>query len=81
MFLDLDDAGAERGEDAAEGEEGVFVGADGNSVDVHLDDGVVVAAELGHVAEVEDLTFVDFEFLEEVDHAEFFVHAGGGDVD
>ena len=80
-ILELEDTGAEGGEDAAEGVKGVFMGTDGDSVDAHLDDRVVVAAGLGHVTEVEDILFVCVELLEEVGHAEFFVHAGGGDVD
>ncbi len=49
--------------------------ADGNGVDTHFYDGIIVAARLGHVAEIEDILFVDFEFLKEVGHAEDFVHA------
>ena len=69
------------GGDATEGVGGVFVGADGDGVDAHLDDGIVVAAWLGHVAEVEDFVGLDLEFFEEVGHAELFVHAWGNSVD
>lgn len=79
--LGLYNAGTEGGENAAEGKESVFVGTDGDSVDAELDDGVIVAAGLGHVAEVEDVGFGGVELLEEVGHAEFFIHAGSGDID
>lgn len=72
---------AERAEDATEGEEGVLVGADGDGFDAHLDDGVVVAAGLGHVAEIEDVGFFNLEMFHEFGHAESFVHAGLEDVD
>ena len=39
-------------ENAAEGIGGVFVRADGNGVDTHLDDGVIVPSWLGHIAKV-----------------------------
>ena len=68
-------------EDAAESVGGVFVVADGDGVDAHLDDWVIVAAGLGHIAEVEDVGFFDFELFHEVRHAEDFVHAWGDGVD
>ena len=36
---------------------------DGNGVDAHLDDGIIVAARLGHVAEIEDVLLVDFKLF------------------
>ena len=48
--------------------------SDGDGIDTHLNDGVIVAAGLGHVTEVKDIFFVDFELLEEMGHAENFVH-------
>lgn len=47
---DTDDA-----KDTTESVKSVFVGADGDGIDAHLDDGVVVPSRLGHVAEVEDV--------------------------
>ena len=44
---------------ALEGESGVFVRADGDGVDAHFDDRVIVAAWGGHVAEIEDVFFLD----------------------
>ena len=73
--------GLEDAEDAAEGVGGVLVIPDGNCVNAHLHDGVIVAARLGHVAEVEDVGFFDVEFFEEVSHTENFVHAWGNGVD
>ena len=51
------------------------MGADGDSVDAHLDNRVIVAARLGHIAKVENFGFLDVEFFEQVGHAEDFVHA------
>lgn len=42
---------------------GVFVTADGNSVDTHLDDRIIIATGLGHIAEVEDIGFLDVELV------------------
>lgn len=67
--------------DTTESVKSVFVGADSDGIDAHLDDGVVIPSRLGHVAEVEDVRLLDVEFLEKVSHTEFFVHAGSGDVD
>ena len=66
---------SENAEDAAEGISGVFVVSDGDGVDAHFDDGVIVAAGLGHVAEIENIFLLDAELLEEMGHAEDFVHA------
>lgn len=55
--------------------------ADGDSVDTHGDDRIVVPAGLGHVAKVEDVGFFDVKFFEEMSHAKFFIHARSGDVD
>ena len=62
-------------ENTAKGISSVFVRADGNCVDAHLDDWVIVAAWLSHIAEVEDFGFFDIELFEEVSHAKDFVHA------
>lgn len=66
---------------AAECVGGIFVRTDSDSVDAHLDDWVIVAAWLGHVAEVENVGFFDGEFFEKMGHAEHFVHAWGDGVD
>ena len=50
-------------ENAAEGVSGVFVTPHGDGVDAHFDDGVIVAAGLGHVAEIEDVGFLDAELF------------------
>ena len=68
-------------ENATEGIGGVFVVADGDGFDAHLDDRIIVAARLSHVAEVKDIFFANFELLEEVSHAEDFVHTGSNGVD
>ena len=57
------------------------MGANGDGVEAHLDDGIIVAAFLGHVAEVEDVGLCDLKLFEEVGHTELLVHAWGGDVD
>ena len=44
---------------AAEGVGGVFVVSDSDGVDAHLDDWIIVAAGLGHVAEIQDIFFFD----------------------
>ena len=64
-----------------EGEGGVFVGMDSDGIDAHLNNGVVIASWLGHVAEIKDVGFFDFEFFEEMSHAEFFVHTWSNGVD
>ena len=46
-------------ENATEGIGGVFVVADGDGFDAHLDDRIIVAARLSHVAEVEDIFLFD----------------------
>ena len=46
--------------DATQGEGGVFVVANGDGIDTHLDNRVIVAAGLGHVTKVEDVFFSDF---------------------
>ena len=46
-----------------------------NSIDAHLDDWVIVATWLRHIAEVKDVFLFDFELFHEVSHAEDFVHA------
>ena len=56
------------------------MGADGDGVDAHLDDWVIVAAGLGHVAEVKDIFFFDIEFFEKMGHTKDFVHAWGDGV-
>ena len=48
---------------------------DGNGVDAHLDDRVIIATGLGHVAKIEDIFLLDIQFFEQVSHTEFFVHA------
>ena len=50
-------------EEAAEGVGGVFVVSDGDGVDAHFDDGVIVAAGLSHVAKVKDILFLDAELF------------------
>lgn len=50
-------------EDAAEGVGGVLVTSNSDGIDAHFDDGVIVTAGLGHVAEVEDVGLFDFEFF------------------
>ena len=67
--------------DAAESESGVFVVADGDGIYAHLDDGIIVATGLSHVAEVEDVGFFDFKLFEEMSHAKFFVHARSDGID
>lgn len=37
--------------------------ADSDGVNAHLDDWVIVAARLGHVAEVKDIIFFDVELF------------------
>ncbi len=74
-WIAIEDGLVDDAEDAFEGVGGVFVVADGDGVDTHLDDRVIIAARLSHVAEVEDVLFVDFEFFEEVGHTEDFIHA------
>lgn len=49
--------GAEDTENAAKSEGGVFVASDGNGVDAHFNDWIIVATWLSHVAEVEDVGF------------------------
>ena len=49
--------------------------ANRNGVDTHLDDRIIIAARLSHIAEVEDFWFFDLEFFHEVGHAENLVHA------
>ena len=55
--------------------------ADGDSVNTHGDNWVVVPSRLGHVAEIEHVGFFDVKFFEEMSHAKFFIHARSGDVD
>ena len=55
--------------------------SDGYSVDAHFYDWVIIAAGLGHVAEIEDVFFIDVKFFEEMSHAEDFVHARSDSVD
>ncbi len=55
--------------------------SDGDGVDAHLNDGIIVAAGLGHVTEVEDVLFVNFELFEEMSHAEDFIHTWCNCVD
>ena len=68
-------------EDAAEGVGSIFVVADCDGVDAHLDDWIIIAAWLGHIAKVENLFFSDVEFFEEMSHAKHFVHARNKGVD
>ena len=68
--LSADDA-----ENATQGVGGVFVVSDGDGINAHLDYGVIIATGLSHVAEVENIFFLDVEFFQEVSHAEDFVHA------
>ena len=46
---------ADDAEDTAKGIGGVFVRTDGDGVDAHLDNWIIVAAWLCHVAEIEDV--------------------------
>ena len=50
------------------------MGADRDGIDAHLNDGIIVATWLSHIAKVEDIFLFDFEFFHEVGHAEDFVH-------
>ena len=43
----------------AQGESRVFVRADRDGVDAHLDDWIIVTAGLGHVAKIENLVFLN----------------------
>ena len=52
----------------------------GDSIDTHLDDGVIVAAGTCHVAEVENILFCDVELFHEVSHAESLIHTRGDGV-
>ena len=63
------------GEDAAEGVGSVFVATDSDGINAHLNDWIIVATWLSHIAKVEDFFFGDIQFFEEVSHAKDFVHA------
>ncbi len=66
---------ADNTENTLEGVGGVFVGSDRDGIDAHLDNWVIIATRLSHVAEVQDVFLVDVEFFEEVRHAEGLIHA------
>ena len=55
--------------------------ANRNCVDAHLDNWIIVAARLGHIAKVENFGFFDFELFEEMSHTEDFVHTRDESVD
>ena len=55
--------------------------SDGDGVDAHLYDGVIVATGLSHVAKVQYIFFGDIQFFQKVGHAEFFVHTRGDGID
>ncbi len=57
------------------------MGANRDGIDAHLDDWVIVAAWLSHVAKVEDILLVYFELFEEVSHAEDFIHTRSDGID
>ena len=52
----------------------------GDGINTHFDDWVIIAAGLGHVAEVENVFFADTEFFEEVSHTEDFIHTRGDSI-
>ena len=54
---------AEDTEDATKAKGGVFVITDGDGVDTHLDNWIIVAAGLSHIAEVEDIFFCDIKLF------------------
>ena len=54
--------------------------SDGDSIDTHFYDWVIIAARLGHITEVKDIFFLDFQLFEEVGHTEDFVHAWSNGV-
>ena len=61
--------------------------SDGDGVDAHLYNWVIVATRGSHIAKIEDIVFFYAELFHEVGHAEFFVHTwdnsvnGGGATD
>ena len=48
--------------------------ANSDGIDTHLDDRVVVATWLSHVAKVENVGFFDFELFQKMSHTEDFIH-------
>ncbi len=62
-------------ENAAQSISSIFVTADSDRIDTHLNNWIIVATWLGHVAKVKNVLFIDFKFFHEMSHAEDFVHA------
>ena len=54
--------------------------ADSDGIDAHLDNWIIVAARLGHIAKVEDIFFCDIKLLHEVSHAEDFIHTWSNSI-
>ena len=50
-------------EEAAKSESSVFMRTDGDSVDTHMLNGVVVTTWLSHIAEVENVGFIYFQIF------------------
>ena len=68
-------------EDAAKSVSCIFVRTNSDCINAHLDDWVIIAAWLSHIAEIENFGFLNLELLEEMGHAEDFVHARNESVD
>ena len=68
-------------EEAAKSESSVFMRTDGDSVDTHMLNGVVVTTWLSHIAEVENVGFIYFQIFHQLIHAKFFVHTGDKSID
>lgn len=56
------------------------MGTNSDGFDAHLNDWVVIAARLGHIAKIKNFWLFDFEFFHEVGHAENLVHARSDSV-
>ena len=76
LYRDTDEA-----ENTLQGIKCILVRTDGDSVDVHFDHGIIVAARLGHITEIENLRFSNVELVEEMFNTKGFVHAGSSNVD
>ena len=49
--------------------------ANSDGFDAHLNNWVIIAAWLSHIAKVKDIFFIDFELFHEMRHTKDFVHA------
>lgn len=54
--------------------------ANSDCVDAHLDDRIIVATWLSHIAKVKNVLLSNFELFHEMGHAEDFIHAWGNSV-